>query len=175
MPETLRNPVTHQHLTIVRSGADSGGEELILESEWQRVNAGRPPLHFHPEQAERFEVLSGRLAVTLGGRDVVLGQGDELDVPPGTPHEMSALEPGTRARWEVRPAGSTEAMMRTLWGLAAEGRVDHRGVPPLPVIAALARRHGDDFRLASPPWPVQRVVFALLSPLARLRRWRMPG
>jgi mannose-6-phosphate isomerase-like protein (cupin superfamily) len=173
MPETLENPVTNQRLTIVQPGADTAGAELVLESHWEEVRDSRPPLHYHPAQHEHFEVLEGRLAVTLGDRDVVLGRGDTIDVPPGVPHEMAPLEPGTRARWEVRPAGSTEEMMRSVWALAEAGRVDKRGMPPLPTVAALARRHSDDFRLASPPWPVQRALFALLAPLARLPRWRI--
>lgn len=172
MPETLKNPVTHQHLTIVRPSAASGGAELVLESHWERVRDTRPPLHLHPSQHEHFRVLSGRLEVTVGGRDVVLGPGETIDVPPGVAHEMSPLEPDTRARWEVRPAGGTEEMMRAVWGLAAAGRVGRNGMPPLPTVAALASRHSDDFRLASPPWPVQRVLFALMAPLGRMRRWR---
>lgn len=35
-------------------------------------------------------------------------------------------------------------------------------------MAVVAREYADEFRLASPPWPVQRALFAVLAPLGRL-------
>jgi hypothetical protein len=35
-------------------------------------------------------------------------------------------------------------------------------------VAAIASEYADEFRLASPPWPVQRALFAALAPVGRL-------
>ena len=39
-------------------------------------------------------------------------------------------------------------------------------------MAVLFREYAGEFRLARPPWPVQRTLFALLAPLGRLLGYR---
>lgn len=51
-------------------------------------SAAAPPMHLHPEQHERFTVLSGHLAVRLGKTWSVLGPGQSVVVPPGVPHTL---------------------------------------------------------------------------------------
>jgi hypothetical protein len=41
-------------------------------------------------------------------------------------------------------------------------------VPNLLRAALIAREYQDEFRLASPPWAVQRALFGLLAPVGRL-------
>ncbi|KAI1499596.1 hypothetical protein F5X99DRAFT_274290 [Biscogniauxia marginata] len=49
----------------------------------------KPPLHFHPYQEEYIEVLEGRLAVEVEGRERVLGPDDgEFCVKPWTNHRL---------------------------------------------------------------------------------------
>ncbi|MFY9933915.1 MAG: hypothetical protein WAK82_38505 [Streptosporangiaceae bacterium] len=54
--------------------------------------------------------------------------------------------------------------------MAAEGRRNARGGPPFLQVAASARWW--DMYLAGPPVTLQRALFAVLSPLARLRGYR---
>jgi hypothetical protein len=165
--DRLTNPVTGQVLIFRRPTADTGGDLLEVESIWERVWApSRPPLHYHPVQEERFEVLEGRLRVKVNGDEKDLATGDTLVLPPGTPHEMWAPYGRVRARWETRPALMTERLFETLWNLAADGRVTGAGIPSLIRLAPIARQHAREIRLSSPPWAVQRIVFTLLAPLA---------
>jgi hypothetical protein len=76
---------------------------------------GMPPMHLHPSQAERFEVLEGRMRTVVDGEERTYGPGEAFDVPPGTPHQMGADEP-TRMRWEVRPAMRTAEFFERLYG-----------------------------------------------------------
>ena len=39
-------------------------------------------------------------------------------------------------------------------------------------MAVIASEYADEFRLASPPWPVQRALFAALAPVGRLLGYR---
>jgi mannose-6-phosphate isomerase-like protein (cupin superfamily) len=167
--QTLTNHTTGQSITFLELAADTGGERLVLKSTW-KGRAPRPPVHYHPRQEEHFEVLEGELGVELEGERRTLRAGDTLDVPAGARHEMwNAGEGTTQARWEVRPALRTEEMMETVFGLAQDGHVDAKGMPSMLRIAPIALRHGQEFRLAKPPWAVQLPVLALLSPIARLR------
>jgi quercetin dioxygenase-like cupin family protein len=42
--------------------------------------------HVHRFQEERFEVLSGKLGVRVGGQEMILGPGQRGVGPPGVPH-----------------------------------------------------------------------------------------
>jgi quercetin dioxygenase-like cupin family protein len=164
----LENPVSGQRLIFRKTARDTGGELLEVEAVYAKPTPSRPPVHQHPRQEERFEVLSGRLNVLVGGRDRTLGEGEVLIVAPGVPHQMWAAEAGARVNWQTRPALKTEAFFETVWGLAKDGKVNDKGVPNLLRVALIAREYEDEFRLASPPWVLQRALFGLLAPVGRL-------
>ena len=65
--------------------------------------------------------------------------------------------------WRTYPALETEAFFEVLWGLARDGKTNRHGVPGPLRMAVIARRYADEFRLANPPYPVQRIVFAALA------------
>ncbi len=166
--DTLENPVSGQHLIIRNTAQDTGGELLEVESVYTKPTPSRPPVHYHPRQKERFEVLSGGLNVRVDGRDRTLEEGEVLIVPPGVPHQMWAAEAGARVNWQTRPALKTEAFFETIWGLAKDGKVSDKGVPDPLRAALIAREYEDMFRLASPPWAIQRLLFGSLALVGRL-------
>ena len=166
--DALENPVSGQHLIIRNIAQDTGGELLEVESVYTKPTPSRPPVHYHPRQEERFEVLSGRLNVVVNGRGRTLEEGEVLTVAPGVPHQMWAAQAGARVNWQTRPALKTEAFFETVWGLAKDGKVNDKGVPNLLRVALIAREYEDEFRLASPPWTVQRLLFGSLAPIGRL-------
>ncbi len=77
--------------------------------------AGMPPMHLHPSQAERFEVIEGSMNTKIGDEERVYEVGEVFEVPAGTPHQMAAQGP-TRMRWEVRPALRTPEFFERLYG-----------------------------------------------------------
>jgi quercetin dioxygenase-like cupin family protein len=89
-------------------------EELVMEASYSG-EAGMPPAHLHPSQAEHFEILEGRLRAIVDGEERVYEEGESFDVPPGTPHQMAAEGP-TRTRWEVKPALRTAEFFERLYG-----------------------------------------------------------
>lgn len=61
----------------------------MLEVEASYGHATKPPpKHLHPDQDERFEVLSGELRVRHGENEVTLGPGETIEIPRGTAHQM---------------------------------------------------------------------------------------
>ena len=100
-------------LRLVRRGW-SRGELLVMEATYTG-EAGMPPEHLHPKQAERFEVLEGTMRAIVDGEERVYGVGESFEVPAGTPHQMAAEGP-TRMRWEVRPALRTAEFFERLYG-----------------------------------------------------------
>jgi quercetin dioxygenase-like cupin family protein len=89
-------------------------DELVMEATYTG-EAGMPPNHLHPSQAERFEVLEGSMRAIVDGEERVYEAGDSFEVPLATPHQMAAEGP-TRTRWEVRPALRTAEFFERLYG-----------------------------------------------------------
>lgn len=47
------------------------------------------PLHVHPQQEERLQVLAGSLLLRIGGNALLVGPGERVTVPAGVPHAYS--------------------------------------------------------------------------------------
>ncbi len=170
--DELVNPVTGQRLVLVKTAAETGGELLEMESAFKP--GGWPPgAHYHPVQEERFEVLEGTVRVMLDDKQRDLQVGEVLVVAPKQRHEMwNAGDSWARVNWQVRPALKTQQFFETVFGLASDGKVNGNGVPNLLQIAVMLREYDAVYRLPSPPRVVQRIIFGLLAPLARLLGYR---
>jgi mannose-6-phosphate isomerase-like protein (cupin superfamily) len=167
--EEIRNPRTGQRMRFLDPGDESAEALLRIES----VNpptAVPEPEHVHPHQESRAQVVSGSLRFTVEGRERRLGPGDAIVLPAGTPHFFAndGAEDAVSIQ-EFRPALRTAALFRTLFALAEHGRINERGMPSLLSLAVLGPEFADEIRATSPPWALQRAVFTLLGPLARLR------
>ncbi|HEY6638318.1 MAG TPA: cupin domain-containing protein [Solirubrobacterales bacterium] len=101
-------------LLLVRTGEETDGELLEMEASYSG-EAGMPPTHLHPTQAEHFEILDGRMRAIIDGEERAYEVGESFDVPAGTPHQMAAEGP-TRMRWEVQPALRTAEFFERLYG-----------------------------------------------------------
>lgn len=171
--DTKDNPMSGQQIIFQKRSADTNGELLEVESIYTKPTPSRPPIHYHPRQEERFEVLSGAVKVCVDGTERTLSEGEILVVPSNVLHKMWSEQEGeVRVNWQTRPALKTEWFFETLWGLAEEGRTNEKGVPNLLQVAVIARAYANEFRLAKPPWLVQKALFAVLAPIGRLLGYR---
>jgi Cupin domain len=145
---------------------------LEVEGSWQ--GRGKPPpAHYHPSQDEHFEVLEGTLTARVDGEKRELGPGETLDVPRGTIHQMwNAGDAPVRARWQTRPAGRTEQLLRGIDRLFEEGRVGRNGMPGPLAFAAYLSEYRDVFRLAAGPEILTRPLIGGLGAIGRLRGYR---
>ena len=166
--EHLHNPVTGEQLVFRRIAPETGGE--LLEFDWCFPAGGSVPVHVHPHQEERFEILSGRARFRVARRRLKAGVGEEIAVPPGTVHGWgNAGEDELWARIQFRPALRTEQFFDALFALAREGGLDRKGRPRLLQMAVLLHEFRDELQMPWVPAPVQR---GLLMPLAALGRRR---
>lgn len=150
-----------QTMTVRRSGEDSDGEVLEVESTWAE-GGDLPPAHFHPAQDEHLEVLEGTLRVSLDGTVREVGPGEVLEIPRGTVHAMAATTGDARAIWQTRPALATESFFAGIDG------VQRRGGSLLD-LAPVVRAHAAEVRFTPPPRIVQAPLFAALGLVARVR------
>jgi quercetin dioxygenase-like cupin family protein len=104
MQRVIDNPRSGERIVIRQSGSDTGGQLLEFEL-FLRPGGHVPAGHLHPQQEERFSVLTGRVRFRVGHRTRVAGPGETLVVPSGTPHWFGNTGPSVaQLRVEVRPA-----------------------------------------------------------------------
>ena len=165
--QVIENVVTRERIKFLRTGEETGGEL----SKWEVfVEPGgfAAAEHIHPEQEERFQIVSGRMRARIRGVERVLEAGDTLVILPGVPHVWQNAGTGTlRMVLEFRPALKSERFFETFFQLARDGKTNRKGLPNLLQIAVLMGEYAHEIRLTRPPWIVQRAVFAILAPLAR--------
>jgi mannose-6-phosphate isomerase-like protein (cupin superfamily) len=172
--QILEHPVTGERLRFLETAADTGGHRLLLDMWARPTTGGIAAAHVHPRSEEAFEVISGRVRYRSGRTAAEAGAGERFSVPRGAAHTWrNAGDEELHMRIAFRPAGRMEAMFENLFGLAADGKVDKKGLPaPFLQLAVLADEFLDDIHLTRPPLAVQRTLFGLVAPLGHLRGYR---
>jgi mannose-6-phosphate isomerase-like protein (cupin superfamily) len=166
--DIIENPVTGERIVFHQTSAETNGEAVVVET-FVQPNGFVTAAHVHPMQEERFEIISGRLGLKVGGKEVVADPEETLTIPAGTPHRFwNAGDDEVRFRCTVRPALQFEQLLETMFALAADGKTNRKGMPNLLRLAVIARAHFNVVRLPFPPAFVQRLGLALGAPLGRL-------
>ncbi len=170
--QTLRNEVTGETLVFRTTSAETNGESVVVEA-FVEPEGAVAAAHVHPAQEERFEILAGEVEFRLGKRTLVARPGDRILVPAGTPHRFENVGAETaHFVCEVSPALGFEQLVETMFALAADGKVNRKGLPSPLRLAVIARHHFGDVRLPFPPAWLQRLGLALGAPLGRLLGFR---
>ncbi|HEU4574271.1 MAG TPA: cupin domain-containing protein [Chitinophagaceae bacterium] len=164
----IKNPVTQQEIKFLQTARDTNGQLLEMEARYL-AHSKEPAAHYHPFQEEEFTVLSGQLSIRFNEEVIILKPGDTLQVPKNKVHSMWNDSDGeTVMNWKVRPALQTEYFLETVVGLAADGKTNKAGMPGLLQVALMANQFSREFRLIKPPLLIQKIIFAILSPIASL-------
>jgi quercetin dioxygenase-like cupin family protein len=166
--DAIENPVTGERLVFRKTSQETGGEAVVVEA-FVKPSGFVAAAHVHPFQEERFQVLKGTVGFRLGRKKLVAGAGQRLTVPAGTAHKFwNAGEDEAHFVCEVRPALQYEQLIETMFGLAADGKTNRKGMPNPLRLAVIAHAHFDDVRLPFPPEWMQRMGLAMGAPLGRL-------
>src|SRR4051812_45960653 len=167
--ETIEAPTMGQRVTWLARTASTGGELLRFEF-WMRGGASPPPLHVHPRQEERIEVVSGSVRSISEGVERVLGPGEAISTPPGEPHTVGpAGDEGAEMIVEFRPALGFEGFVERTFALDRAGHLDANGRGN-PLRVATARPHDAEFFLPRVPVGLQRTLLRTLDRLGRRLR-----
>jgi quercetin dioxygenase-like cupin family protein len=165
--DRLENHVTGEVLIFHRTSEQTNGESVLVETIVQ-PHGFVAAAHVHPNQSERFEILEGVLGLRVGDEELVARPGDVAVVAPGTPHRFwNAGDKEARFLCEVRPALQFESLIETMFTLAAEGKINRKGMPNPLRLAVIAREHFDTVRLPTPPAAIQRAALAVGAPVGK--------
>jgi quercetin dioxygenase-like cupin family protein len=164
--DVFENPVTGER-GVVRVGTEESGGELLVSDLYVRPGGAVAAEHIHPVIHESFTVVRGQIGLRLDGRESVAGPGKRLHVPPGMMHDWwNAGEEEAHVVVEIRPAERFEEAIRNSFGLAQDGKTNARGMPNLLQTALFAREFEDVLYFTKPPRAVQKILFAVLAPIA---------
>jgi mannose-6-phosphate isomerase-like protein (cupin superfamily) len=164
--ETIEAPTMGQTITWLSRTARTGDGPLRF-SFWMRRDAAPPPLHVHPRQEERIEVVSGSALSLSGGVERVLGPGETVSTPPGEPHTVGpAGADAVEMIVEFRPPLGFERFAESMFALDRAGYLDANGRGN-PLRVATARPHEAEFFLPRVPIELQRAVLRALDRLGR--------
>ncbi len=171
--DVMEDPVTGSRAVFRQTAAETNGELLQIDFMF-------PPHipvsseHIHPLQEERFEVISGMFGFLVDGQEAMGGPGYQTVAPAGVPHNFWVVgDEAAQIRFEFRPALRTAEAFETLWALIREGKVNQKTGRANPLQMALfVSEYRDEYVLARPPRPVQKVLFGMLAAVARLLGYR---
>jgi len=170
--EVHENPATGERAVVVVGTEETQGKRLVVDLHL-RPGGGMTGRHYHPILRERFTVVSGTITFTLGSVQRVAASGETIDIPAGAVHDFwNSGDSEAVARVEVEPAARFVEMIKNGFGLAQDGKTDAKGAPNLLQISLFAQEFDDVIRYVRPPRAIQRILFAVLAPIARRRGYR---
>lgn len=165
MKKTITNPVIKDQVTFTQTAQDTSGRITSLLV--TLMPGGGTPLHYHKNFDETFVVVEGVLTLRIGREIKPLYAGQKLTVQPGQVHRFSNETDMPVAFTTVIVPGSTgfEYALRILYGLAADGETDKKGIPrniiTLAAVSAMSDMHpAGAGRLISP-------LFGLFNRIAK--------
>lgn len=157
--------------TIFRQTAKDTQGTLLQFDTFMAIGGQGPVEHVHVRQEERFDVIAGTMGVSLNGQERLLRPGEFVVIPPGAPHRWwNGGAEELQVRTELRPALNAERFYETIYGLARDGKTDAFGRPAFLQIVAMGPVY--ELFLPKPPILLQRLLFAIVGPFAKLCGYR---
>jgi mannose-6-phosphate isomerase-like protein (cupin superfamily) len=170
--QTLVNEITGETITFIETAAETGGAYTLIEVVLA-PGGGVPMAHVHPNQSETFEVVDGHLAMKAGRDRLLARPGDVVTVGPGQVHKFwnDRAYPVT-FRCTVAPALGFERFIETMFALAADGKLNKRGMPSPLRLAAIANAAFDNSRAPYIPAWLQKAGLSAGALLAKALGYR---
>jgi mannose-6-phosphate isomerase-like protein (cupin superfamily) len=172
----LRNRFNNETFLFTEKETDSKRFRFAVVLGEGGSGGGNALVHVHPGASETFTVKAGRLLIVMRGVEQVAEVGESVTIPAGTPHYFANAAVGeTEATVEFAPAEQHGRFFRN-FAMLTESRPEwfsSKGDPNLLLIALVLHAYSGHLYLAGIPVIAQKVLFALLAQLARLRGYRL--
>jgi quercetin dioxygenase-like cupin family protein len=170
--DTIVNIRTGQKMTFLETWAETNGTQLKIDCV-SPVTSEREKSHFHPCQENRFTILEGNLHFTINGKEQFAKVGETISIPKNTPHSFyNSGDVDAHYIQEFFPALKIDRLFETFFVLARDGKLNKGGTPNILRTALILLNFEKEIRLAQPNWKLQKGVFRLLAPIARLMGYK---
>ena len=170
--DEIRNARTGQRMKILRTWAETNGTQLEIEC-FSPPTLKREHDHIHPFQENRFSLIKGQLRFSINGREHTASEGDVVSIPKNVPHHF--WNPGLKEAHYIQeffPALRIDSLFETFFALARDGKLNKKGAPNVFRLSLIMLAHQKELRLSSPNWRLQKILFSVLSPVARLMGYK---
>ena len=144
--------------------------QLVLEPK-----APGPPEHIHTTFSEKFIVAEGTLSLMVNGEKKTLRPGETFLVPPGTPHRpFNETDAPVVVKGPFEPEYAIpeqfSIFLTQAYGFFDEAEAN--GKPPKALLQMSRFSPKYDSWLAAPPVFLQKTLYFLIGPTARLAGYR---
>ena len=128
--KTIYNTVTSERATFLQTSKETNGKKTVIEIEIGPKGKG-PPLHFHKDFTEEFEMVKGQMKVKLGKKVITLKEGECCKIEIGKLHTFwSESEEPVIFRGTLEPGNEEfENGITLMFGLARDGYLTSKGFP----------------------------------------------
>ena len=129
MERKIYNPLQKDHVTFIKTHADTNGAYTLVEVEL--ADGGGVGLHYHKAFSEKFDCINGEVQVQLGKKIHTLQAGQSATAEPNINHlfRNRSGKPCTFSV-ELRPASrGFEESLQIGYGLASDGLCKPNGFP----------------------------------------------
>ncbi len=129
MERKIYNPIQKDHVSFLKTHADTNGECTLVEVEL--ADGGGVGLHYHKTYSEKFDCLEGEVQVQLGKTMQTLTPGESATAEPNINH-LFRNRSGKPCKFlvELRPASrGFEQSLQIGYGLAGDGMCKPNGFP----------------------------------------------
>lgn len=173
--DSISNPISGETIVFQTTGLERPG--AVLRAECIVKPGGRlaaPLMHVHPIQTETFWILEGQLHTVVNGVERIYQTGEQVVIDPGVPHLWGNASQTEQVRFtfELSPGLEWATLFESIFAMARDGLTKPDGSPPILAMAAGLHQFKDHFYLDKPPVAVQKIMFALLAPIAKLAGYR---
>jgi quercetin dioxygenase-like cupin family protein len=170
--DAIVNIRTGQKMTFLETWAETNGTQLKIDCV-SPVTSEREKSHLHPYQENRFTILEGNLHFTINGKEQLAKAGDIISIPKNVPHRFyNSGDADAHYVQEFFPALKIDRLFETFFVLARDGKLNKGGTPNILRTALILLNFEKEIRLAQPNWMLQKGVFMLLAPIARLMGYK---
>jgi quercetin dioxygenase-like cupin family protein len=162
MSEQIHDPVSRVRQTFALDAAT-----LVVDN-WLEPGGKLPP-HFHPQQEERWSVVSGEVRFRHGDEERLLTAADgEVLVAAGEVHGLqNASERDAHLRCLVTPPLRLQQFLEEAAAAGQHGLFTQRGLPRglqgARWAAGFLKRYRDETVFVSPPPIIQRLLMTTLA------------
>lgn len=169
----IANPITKEYGAAI--SAQDRGQLVVKGLGIIPPGSLGPPEHIHPSYDETFTVVEGSFDFLLNKKTTRISAGETVTVKRGTAHTFKPADQKRVCSFllEANPPGKLNEVIRTIWGLAVDGKTDAKGQPKeFWQGIAIGSELKDDTLFVSPPPALQRLLFKLFGQTAKRKGYQ---